>query len=355
MKIIVLSGGLSPERDVSLISGKGICEALRLRGHKAYLLDSFMGIEYDEDKLDELFDTADGGVSIAKGISTVAPDLKALKASRPDKSDSLLGPNVINLCKMADITFMAMHGTDGENGKIQATFDVLGIKYTGPCSLGCALSMDKQIAKDLFVRNGVPTPAGTILTPETKDTTLEEMGLHLPVVLKPNASGSSIGVYIVNTKEEYDKAIYESFVAGDETEMLVEPFIKGKEFASAIIAGRALPLIELVPKDGLYDYANKYQSGGATELCPPVSIDEAKQDEIKRACEKAFKALHMDVYARADFIVDDYDGSIYCFEVNALPGMTATSLLPFAAKNDGIEYGELCELIIEESMKARYR
>lgn len=355
MKIIVLAGGLSPERDVSLISGKGICEALRKNGHDAFLLDAFLGLPYDASKLEEVFSLPGGGMEIAKGISTTVPDLNALKAQREDKSDCYFGPNVIALCQMADITFMAMHGTDGENGKIQATFDTLGIKYTGPSSLGCAVSMDKQIAKSIFYASGVPTPIGVSLTPANKGTSLCELGLHLPLVVKPTASGSSIGVYIVRTEAEYWNAIKESFDVAGEKEVIVEPFIKGKEYASGIIAGKALPLVELVPNDGVYDYANKYQAGCTKEICPPVSIDEELQKKIQTACEAAFKALHMDVYARADFIVDDETGEIYCFEMNALPGMTATSLLPFAAKNAGYEYGELCELIIEESLNARYR
>lgn len=355
MKIIVLAGGLSPERDVSLTSGKGICEALRARGHQAFLLDAFLGLSYPEDRLEEVFDLPGGGMEIAKGISTTVPDLDALRASREDKSDCYFGPNVIALCQIADITFMAMHGTDGENGKIQATFETLGIKYTGPSSLGCAVSMDKQIAKSIFYASGVPTPIGTVLTPETKNTSLDDLGIRLPLVLKPSASGSSIGVYIVHTEEEYKNAIHQSFDVAHETEVIVEPFIKGKEYASGILAGKALPIVELVPNDGVYDYANKYQAGCTKEICPPVSIDEEKQKEIQTACEKAFAALHMDVYARADFIVDETDGKIYCFEMNALPGMTPTSLLPFAAKTAGYEYGELCEKIIEESIKARYR
>ena len=135
MKIIVLAGGLSPERDVSLLSGAGICKTLREMGHQAFLLDVFFGLPYDSDKLEEIFDRPDGGLEISKGISTSVPDLDALRKSRPDQSPSEIGPNVIELCQMADITFMALHGSIGENGKLQATFDNLGIKYTGPNDL----------------------------------------------------------------------------------------------------------------------------------------------------------------------------------------------------------------------------
>ena len=150
MKIIVLAGGLSPERDVSLLSGAGICKTLREMGHQAFLLDVFFGLPCDSDKLEEVFDRPDGGLEISKGISASVPDLDALRKSRPDQSPSEIGPNVIELCQMADITFMALHGSIGENGKLQATFDNLGIKYTGPNSLGCTLSMNKLVTKQIF-------------------------------------------------------------------------------------------------------------------------------------------------------------------------------------------------------------
>ena len=354
MKIIVLAGGLSPERDVSLISGAGICRTLREKGHQAYLLDVFFGLPYDPERLEEVFDLPDAGLGIAEGIKVTAPDLAALKASRPDQSDCCLGPNVIELCRLADITFMALHGSIGENGKLQATFDVLGIKYTGPNSLGCALSMNKLVAKQIFKMSDVPTPRGTSLTAKTKDTPLAELGYYLPLVIKPCSSGSSIGVYIVHTEEEYKEAIRRSFEDEPDEEVVIEPYIKGREFACSIIAGKALPLVEIIPKDGVFNYENKYQAGGAQEICPPVSLDEKTQERMRRAGEEAFAALRMDVYSRADFIVDDADGRFYCLEVNALPGMTPASLMPKAAKAAGIEYGDLCETIIQESIKARY-
>lgn len=354
MKIIVLAGGLSPERDVSLTSGASICKTLREKGHQAFLMDVYFGFPYDQEKLEEVFDLPGGGMEIAEGIKTTMPDLDALKKSRPDQSDCYLGPNVIELCRMADITFMALHGSVGEDGRLQATFDNLGIKYTGPSSLGCALSMDKLVAKQIFKMSGVPTPRGTSLTQKTKHTSLADLGYYLPLVIKPCSSGSSLGVFIVHTEEEYNDAIYQSFEINHEKEVVIEPYIKGREYACGIIAGKALPIVELIPKDGIFDYANKYQPGGAQELCPPVSIDEAMQEKMQRAGERAYEALKLDVYSRADFIVDDKDGEFYCLEVNSLPGMTPASILPKAAKAGGFDYDVLCETIIAESMKARY-
>ncbi len=347
MRIVVLAGGLSTERDVSLASGAGICRTLRERGHEAFLLDVYLGFPYERNKLEEVFTLPNAGLEIAEGIKTTEPDLAAVKASRADQSDCFVGPNVIEICRMADIVFMALHGDVGENGKLQATFDILGIKYTGPNYLGSALAMDKGIAKKIFKMSGVPTPLGTSIKIGQKDSKLEELGLQLPVVVKPCAGGSSIGVYIVNTEEEYEKAIEKSFQS--EKEVVIEPYIKGREFAVGIIDGKALPVIEIIPKSGFFDYANKYQAGCTEEICP-ASIPEAVAKKMQQATELAFKSLKLDIYSRADFLLDE-KGDIYCLEVNTLPGMTATSLLPQEAKAAGIEYGELCELIIQKSLE----
>lgn len=349
MKIVVLAGGLSTERDVSLASGAGICKTLRERGHHAFLLDVFLGFPYDSDKLEEVFTLPNAGLEIAEGIKSTEPDLAAIKASREDQSECFVGPNVIDICRLADIVFMGLHGDVGENGKLQATFDILGIKYTGPNYLGSALAMDKGIAKQIFKMSGVPTPLGTALNKENKETPLSELGLDLPVVVKPCSGGSSIGVYIVNTEAEYKEALKKSFSYEDE--VVVEPYIKGREFAVGIIDGKALPVIEIIPKTGFFDYANKYQDGCTEEICP-AEIDSETAQRMQRATELAFKALKLDVYSRADFLLDA-KGDIYCLEMNTLPGMTSASLLPKEAKAAGIEYGELCELIIEKSL-ARY-
>lgn len=350
MKIVVLAGGLSTERDVSLASGAGICKTLRANGHQAFLLDVFLGFPYDSSKLEEVFTLPNAGLEIAEGIKTSEPDLAAIKASREDQSDCFLGPHVIDICRLADIVFMGLHGDVGENGKLQATFDILGIKYTGPNYLGSALAMDKGVAKQIFKTSGVPTPLGTALKKENKDTTLANLGLCLPVVVKPCSGGSSIGVYIVETEEAYKDALENSFCYEDE--IVIEPYIKGREFSVGIIDGKALPVIEIIPKSGWFDYANKYQSGCTEEICPANISDEVAK-KMQSAAELAFKSLKLDVYSRADFLLDA-NNDIYCLEVNSLPGMTSASLLPQEAKAAGIEYNELCELIIEKSL-ARYQ
>lgn len=351
MKIIVLAGGLSTERDVSLSSAAGICRTLIEKGHDAFLLDVFMGLPYDSDKLEEVFTLPGHGLEIAKNIATEEPDLAAVKASRPDQSDCFLGPNVIELCRMADITFIGLHGGEGENGKLQATFDLLGIKYTGPNSLGCAAAMHKGIAKQIFLESGVPTPNGVCIHKNKNKKDLESLGLSLPVVVKPCSGGSSIGVYIVHTEEEYNEALEKSFRYEDE--LVIEEYVKGREFACGIIDDKALPPIEIIPKTGFFDYANKYQDGATEEVCP-ANISEEISEKMKDYTVRAFHALKLDVYSRADFLLDA-NNNLYCLEMNTLPGMTAASLLPKEAAVTGIEYGDLCELIIEKSLEARYK
>ena len=350
MKIIVLAGGLSTERDVSLSSAAGICRTLLEKGHDAYLLDVFLGLENPPENLEDVFTLPGHGLEIAKNIGTEEPDLAAVKASRPDQSDCFLGPNVIELCRMADITFLGLHGGEGENGKLQATFDLLGIRYTGPDSLGCAVAMDKGFTKQVFLQSGIDTPAGACLHKNAPDHSVKSLGLDFPVVVKPCSGGSSIGVYIVNTEAEYAEALDKSFRYEDE--VVIEEYIRGREFACGVIDGEALPPIEIIPKTGFFDYANKYQADATLEVCPadiPEEIDRRMRDLTVRA----FHALKLNVYSRADFLLDE-KGNLYCLEMNTLPGMTAASLLPKEAKAMGIEYGDLCELIIKKSLEARY-
>ena len=351
MKIIILAGGLSTERDVSLASAAGICRTLLENGHDAFLLDVFMGLENAPENLEDVFTLPGHGLEITKNISAQEPDLEAVKASRPDQSDCFLGPNVIELCRLADITFLGLHGGEGENGKLQATFDLLGIRYTGPDSLGCAIAMDKGFTRQVFLQSGIDTPKGRSLRKNDADHSLDSLGLALPVVVKPCSGGSSIGVYIVKTGEEYREALEKSFRYEDE--VIIEEYICGREFACGIIDGKALPPIEIIPKTEFFDYANKYQAGATEEVCP-ANIPEETASRMMELTEKAFRALKLSVYSRADFLLDG-SGNLYCLEMNTLPGMTAASLLPKEAAAAGIGYGELCELIIQKSLEARYQ
>ena len=346
MNIVVLAGGLSTERDVSITSGTMVADALRKCGHKVVLLDVFMGYEKDECDIAALFEQ---GYDFTEnlGVREIVPNLEKIKSSRRDKSDRFLGEHVEDICRYADICFLALHGGDGENGKLQATFDMLGIKYTGTGYLGSAVAMNKGITKSIFLNHNVNTPKGECFVPEDMQSGRVSQWEHFPCVVKPCSGGSSVGVSIVEDKSDFLKAMDEAFKY--ETEVLVEQYVKGREFSVGVIDGKALPIIEIIPKCGFYDYVNKYQAGRTEEVCP-AELDEETTARIQREAEKAYKALQLEAYARVDFLLDK-DGNTYALEANTLPGMTSASLIPQEAKAIGVGYEELCEKIIEVSLK----
>lgn len=350
MKIIVLAGGLSAERDVSFKTGERVAKALRENGHQVILLDVFMGYSDKKEDLTGIFDRAEEVSVKVEGIPETAPDLAKVKAQRKDQSDNFFGPNVIELCQMADIVFMALHGENGENGKIQAAFDLFGIRYTGTGYLGSALAMDKQMAKQLFLGNGIPTPKGISLKRGEEQTDLAESGIHFPCVVKPCCGGSSIGVSIVRTKDEYEAALLEAFRWEDE--LIIEEYVEGREFSVGVIDYKALPVIEIAPVEGFYDYKNKYKAGSAVETCP-AELPEDVAEQMQRYAEEVARVLGLDTYSRSDFLLDK-DNHIFCLEANTLPGMTPTSLLPQEAKVVGMNFNRLCEKLIEISLR-RYR
>ena len=344
MDIVVLAGGLSSERDVSFKSGTMVAKALRSRGHRALVLDVFMGYSDEECDITDIFEDSEGNSVKVDSIPTEAPDIKAVIASRKDQSPSFFGPNVIKICQKADIVFMALHGGDGESGKVQAAFDLYGIKYTGNDYISSAIAMDKQMTKDVLDRAGVPTPAGTSLKKENRAGFKFE---KYPCIVKPNCGGSSIGVTIVESAAELDAALDAAFEWEDE--VVIEQFIAGREFSDGVIEGKALPIIEIAPKQGFYDYKNKYAAGSAVETCPAEISPKATADMQKYA-EMAFKALGLTTYARMDFMMDA-DENLYCLEANTLPGMTPTSLLPQEAAVVGMNFEDLCEHLINVSFK----
>ena len=347
MKIVVLAGGLSTERDVSFKTGEMVTKALRENGHQVILLDVFMGYSDKEEDLPGMCDRAEAVSVKVAAIPETAPDLEKVKAQRKDQSDNFFGPNVIELCRMADIVFMALHGENGENGKIQAAFDLFGIRYTGTGYLGSALAMNKGMAKQLFLENGIPTPRGTSLKRGEDAAKIETCGIHFPCVVKPCSGGSSIGVSIVHDKAEYEQALKEAFRW--ENELVIEEYVKGREFSVGVIDFQALPIIEIAPVEGFYDYKNKYKAGSTVETCP-AELSEQITKEMQGYAEKVAEVLGLNTYSRTDFLLDAED-HIFCLEANTLPGMTPTSLLPQEAKVTGVDFNQLCEKLIESSMR----
>lgn len=331
-------GGLSPERDVSLSSGTLIATALRKRGHRVLELDLYEGIRLDGVELDALFtDKVGSCMSVPRHV----PDLEELVRQNGGCTEPV-GDGVIEACRAADVVFLALHGSVGENGQLQAMLDIHGIRYTGSGYIGSMLAMDKDIAKKLLRDAGVLTPdwirVDTKALPSL-DAIVEAVGL--PAVVKPCSCGSSVGVHIVGTVEELDRAI--SAAAEYERYVMVEQRIYGRELTCAYFDGRALPPVEIIPKSGFYDYHNKYQANATEELCP-APIGEAAAEELYATTARGFAALRLEGYARFDYILDSADRA-WCLEANTLPGMTPTSLFPQEAAAVGIDYGELCERI----------
>lgn len=339
MKIVVLAGGISTERDVSLVSGKNVYEALCFKGHQVVLLDVYLGYEGN---IENIFEQDVDWVAQVGNISEECPDLEAVKALRKDGDKNFFGPNVLTICQEADVVFMALHGECGEDGKIQAAFDLFGIRYTGTDAVSSAMCMDKAITKDIFKAYGVSTPQGVHFT---KDSPIMEP-VVLPCVVKACCGGSSIGVTIAYTNEEYQAAVKDTFRLGDK--IVVEQYIKGREFSVGVIDGKALPIIEIAPICGFYDYKNKYQAGSAVETCP-ADISKEATEGMQRCAETAFAALRLKNYARMDFMMDEA-GNYYCLEANTLPGMTSTSLLPQEAAAIGICFEDLCQKIVEMAL-----
>ena len=347
MDIVVLAGGLSTERDVSFKTGSMVAAALKENGHRVILLDVFMGYGEQEVDLNGIFDRADEISVKVSDIPEVAPDLAAVKASRKDQSPCFFGPNVIRMCQMADIVFMALHGENGENGKVQAAFDLFGVRYTGSDYLSSAIAMNKGMAKKLFVEAGIPTPMGISMTRETREDDVTKLNLHLPCIVKPCCGGSSIGVTIVRDAAEFKAALDEAFRWEDE--LVIEEFVEGREFSVGVIEGKSLPVIEIAPIQGFYDYKNKYKAGSAVETCP-AELPEEVSAQMRHYAEEVAKVIGLDTYSRSDFLLDK-DNKMYCLEANTLPGMTPTSLLPQEAAVVGVNFNELCEKLIEISMK----
>ncbi len=327
MNILVLAGGLSPEREVSLVSGSQIARALINKGHNVYLMDLCYGIE-DIDNLS--FSQNTDSIKDYK-INNIAPE--------NINENNIIGSNVIDACKKADIVYLALHGDVGENGKLQALLSLNCINYTGSDYDGCCFSMNKIVSKIISRNSGIKTADWCINELDT--------GVNFPCVVKPASCGSSVGITIVNNMSELYRAL--TSAKKYDSEVLIEEYIKGREFSVGILDNKPLPPIEIEVFTGFYDYNNKYQTGLAKETCP-ADIDNNLTNKLQNSALKIHKALYLKYYSRIDFIVDNQD-EIYFLEANSLPGMTPTSLLPQEAEAVGIDYNELCHRIAMNALE----
>jgi len=336
MKVTVLLGGDSPERDVSLASGAAILKALRARGHEV-------------DAVDPALPGGSSAEPRAAKIGECPPgDIAPLPA---DETFAWLNANPV---RSADVIFVALHGGAGEDGTIQALLETAGIVYTGSGILASALAMNKDRSKALFREANVQI-APHILVDASSERERAGAGaavarsLGYPVVVKPNCQGSSVGFSFVPRAEDLDEALRLAGRFGDEC--VVERYVPGREITAAILGGEALPLVEIIPEGGFYDYKRKYQKGKSRYVAP-AELDTKTSERIRREAALAYRALACRDYARVDFRLSG-EGEPYCLEVNTLPGMTELSLVPMAAKAAGIGFEELVERIVSAAAARR--
>jgi len=325
--IAVFVGGTSPEREVSKSSGKAIFQALNSLGYNCTLIDPAYG--KNQPKNDEEFFSK-------KDFSKI-------------RNENLIETIDSDLMNKIDLVFLALHGKWGEDGIIQSLLELKGIRYTGSGVLSSAISMDKDLSKTIFQKNNVSTPFWTTINKKfNRDEVISIINskFGFPVVIKPNDQGSTVGLSIVKNNEEILNAIETAFQYADL--VVIEEYIPGREMTVAILEEKPLPVLEIIPKSGFYDYESKYTSG-MSEYIVPADIPEDIGFNMQQQAITAFRSLRCKVYGRVDFRLND-NNKLFCLEVNTLPGMTETSLVPKMAKAVGISFEELIDRIVRNSL-----
>jgi len=336
LRIAVLFGGLSEERDVSVASGAQVVQALTAAGHDVIAVDTARGMLDDADR-DRLLET---------GVAPEPPTTDRLSLMRAD-APALLA-RTPELARV-DVIFIALHGGSGEDGTLQALLDLAGIPYTGTGHMGSAYAMDKDVAKQLFRSAGVFTPDWLMMPAEL---TTVRRALGFPLVVKPNKQGSTVGLTVVRDPSGFAGAIDTASRFDDE--VMLERFVPGRELTVGILNGEALAVGEIRPRlSEIFDYASKYQEGGAEEIFP-ADLPDKTAKRVRELGLMAHRAVKAGAYSRVDFRLDD-DGQPWCLEVNTVPGMTRTSLLPQSAQAVGIGFPELCERICHAAVDGYHR
>ncbi len=347
MNIVVLAGGLSNERNLSLKSGYVVSGVLKEKGHNVILLDAFMGYGEKEVIIDNAFKNPDKYSMTLNDIPTDIPDLWAVRKRRKDESNAYCGPHVLQICKQADLVPLALHGANGENGKVQAAFDLLGIDYTGCDYFSSAISSNKTVSKELLAENGIDVPRGYLIVRDGTKYKPENFGMGYPVIVKPNNGGIGLGISVANDENAYNKAIKEAFRW--ENEIIVEEYIFGREFAVGCINGMALPVIEVTPLRTADDSFGININGERTRKCP-AELDKYIALDLQATAEKVASVLGVTACAKVDFILRN-DGSYVCLECDSLPQLYQDAHIVTEAAAAGISFSELCDRIMTMSLK----
>jgi len=333
MRIIVLMGGDSPERDVSKVSGKAVAQALAGRGHQVLAIDPAgpnPGQPID-------FEAKPAAVGQEPPSTSLVPTTDAIRTVERIGSQGFGD---------IDVVFLALHGGKGEDGTIQALLDLAGVPYTGSGVMASGIAMDKEVSKRVFRDLGVPTPQGFAADATTP---VEELVARIgrecrwPAIVKPNSAGSSVGFSVLHGPEDVKAAVAAAAVY--DTRLIFEEFIAGREMTVAVFDGQALPVVEIVPNAGVYDYKSKYTKG-SSRYDVPANVPDDVAAAMQEITLRAFHGLKCRDFARIDFRLST-ENRPYCLEVNTLPGMTSTSLVPKAAKAAGIEFDELVDRLVK--------
>ena len=337
MKIAVLMGGVSGEREVSLASGVQVARALREGGHEVVGVDTGRGILSSSQEAEIL----DSGVREPRAQGQEEDMLLTGDVGILTRHPRLVG---------TDVVFLALHGGRGEDGTVQTLLNVAGLSFVGSGPVGCALAMDKDLSKKLLRDAGVPTPDWiTVLGREEGEARLEEITsrLGLPLIVKPPSGGSTLGLSLAHDEGGLSVAL--DLALQYEGEVMFERYVQGREVTVGILGQEALPVGEIIPDHELFDYECKYHPGMAREIFPADLSGEVAA-QIQDHALAAHKALRLRDFSRVDFILEP-GGTAWCLEANALPGMTGNSLLPKAAQAAGIAFPDLCHRIAELALR----
>lgn len=333
MNIAVLFGGTSEERDVSIASAAQIIPALRSSGHNVFAVDTAIG-RLSASQEQALLD---------QKVALQPPTANEIAAIR--ERAIMLSPDTFDISSV-DVVFLALHGGAGEDGRIQAMLNLAGLSYTGSDHIASAVAMDKDFSKHLFRAAGVST-ADWLMCP----VTVEEVDINLgwPVVVKPSKQGSTVGLSVVRNAADLGAAIENAYRY--DNEVMIEKFIDGRELTVGILDGKALPVGEIIAAGDVFSYQDKYQVDGAREIFP-ADLPASVASSLQALALRAHAALKLGSYSRVDFRLDR-SGNPWCLEANSLPGMTAASLLPQAAKAAGMEFDKLLNFICLGAIKAK--